>query len=194
MAIATQVLFFDNFGALESHLQSLYARYSETASKYREVLGEMMRRSNQGGGEEEKWSQEMAATISGAEKPEAPKKSMSKMLSKKDKPAPDAGWVLFDPFSVFVGQGVNGQAELYFDAINQLDDTTRKLKLAIDILETLRAKASAPAGVSMTVSFVNDVPSRMILKPAETGAFKKKSWTFSFAVPPVKQALAFPQA
>ena len=120
----------------------------------------------------------MAATISGAEKPEAPKKSMSKMLSKKDKPAPDAGWVLFDPFSVFVGQGVNGQAELYFDAINQLDDTTRKLKLAIDILETLRAKASAPAGVSMTVSFVNDVPSRMILKPAETGAFKKKELDF----------------
>ncbi|MGI0039811.1 MAG: hypothetical protein ACREAO_08335 [Nitrososphaera sp.] len=192
MTIATQVLSFDNFGALESHLQSLHDRYGQTAAKYREALGEIMRSNN--GGEGEKWSQEMAAAISGAEKPKASKKSMPKMLSKKDKVAPDAGWVLFDPFSVFVGQGINGQAELYFDAINQLDDTARKLKLAIDILDTLRSKASAPAGVSMTVSFVNDVPSRMILKPVEAGAFKKKSWTFSFAVPPARPALAFPQA
>jgi hypothetical protein len=192
LIIATQVLAFDNFGALESHLQSLHDTYSQTAAKYREALGEIMRSNN--GDKEEKWSQEMAAAISGAEKPKAPKKSMSRMLSKNDKVAPDAGWVLFDPFSVFVGQGANGQAELYFDAINQLDDTARKLKLAIDILDTLRSKASAPAGVSMTVSFVNDVPSRMILKSVEAGGFKKKSWTFSFAVPPARPALAFPQA
>ena len=192
MKIATQVLSFDNFGSLEAHLQSLLGTYSETGAKYREVLGEIMRSSQAG---YKKWSQEMAAAISGAEKPKQQKKNaMPRMLAKKkDGPAPDPGWVLFDPFSVFVGQGVNGQAELYFDAINQLDDTAKKLKLAIDVLDTLRAKAAAPGSVSMTVLFVNDVPSRIMLRPAADGG-RKKSWTFSFAVAPARPALALLQA
>lgn len=188
MTISTQVLSFDNFGSLEAHLQALFDTYSETAGKYRETLGEIMR-SNQAG--DEKWSQEMSAAVSGAEKPKQQKKAaMPKMLAKKkDSPAPDQGWVLFDPFSVFVGQGANGQAELYFDAINQLDDTAKKLKLAIDVLDTLRAKVAAPGMVSMTVSFVNDVPSRIMLKPVAAGG-RKKSWAFSFAVAPARPALA----
>jgi hypothetical protein len=190
-AIATQVLSFDNFGSLEAHLQALLDRYSETAGKYRETLGEIMR-SNQAG--DEKWSQEMSAAVSGAEKPkqqQQKKTAMPKMMlskKKKDGPAPEQGWVLFDPFSVFVGQGASGQAELYFDAINQLDDTAKKLKLAIDVLDTLRARVAAPGSVSMIVSFVNDVPSRIMLKPAAAGG-RKKSWAFSFSVAPARPAL-----
>lgn len=212
MAISTQVLSFDSLGSLEAHLQSLLASYSETAAKYREVLGEIMRNNNssstnniasQGGGNEN-WSQEMAAAVSGAEKPgqqKKKKKSAASMMpgmakgallaKKKEKGAPpDPAWVLFDPFSVFVGQGVAGQAELYFDAINQLDDTAKKLQLAIDVLGTLRARVAAPGSVSMTVAFVNDVPSRIMLRPAAADGKRKKSWTFSFAVAPARPALA----
>jgi hypothetical protein len=191
--ISTQVLSFDNFMSLEVHLQALLDSYSETAGKYREALGEIMRSGKAG---DEKWSQEISAALSGAEKPkqqqqQLKKTAIPKMLAKKkkDSPAPDPGWVLFDPFSVFVGQGINGQAELYFDAINQLDDTAKKLKMAIDVLDTLRAKVAAPGGVSMTVSFVNDIPTRIMLRPVAAGG-RKKSWAFSFAVAPARPALA----
>lgn len=185
----TQIVSFDNFAALEAHLQASLAQYKESSSRYREALGEIMR---SGEGKDDKWAQEMTAALGsgGGEKPKKSAKNRSKAFrGKKEDSAPAAGWALFDPFSVFVGQGASGMAELYFDAINQIDETARKIQLSIDILATLRSRIAAPGSVSLLVSFVNDVPSRIILRPGVQG-LKKKSWSFSFSVPAAKAVLA----
>jgi hypothetical protein len=188
----TQIASFDNFAALESHLQSSLGQYKESSSKYREALGEIMR---SGEGKDDKWSQEMMAALGGGkaapggEKPKKNTKDKPKVFGdKKENPAATAGWAAFDPFSVFVGQGASGTAELYFDAINQIDETARKIQLSIDILGALRSRIAAPGSVSLLVSFVNDVPSKVILRPGTEGS-KKKSWAFSFSVPAAIAAL-----
>ena len=186
----TQVIVFDNFGALESHLQGLLDHYKGSAAKYREFLGEVMR-SN--AGEDSKWSQEMSAALVGGEPKKTKDKPKTKTKafggSKKEKAeSVQGGWVSFDQLSVFTGQGAAGTAELYFEAINHLDDTARRLQLSIDILGTLRSRLAAPGSISLVVSFIDDVPSKMILKPAPPNV-KKKSWAFSFSVPVVQPAL-----
>ena len=40
---STQVLSFDNFGALENHLRSLKSRYGDLIKKYEETLGSILR-------------------------------------------------------------------------------------------------------------------------------------------------------
>lgn len=186
---------FDNFGALESHLQGLLDHYKGSTAKYREFLGEVMR-SN--AGEDSKWSQEMSAALVGGEPKKTKDKPKTKAFggSKKEKvEGVQGGWVSFDQLSVFTGQGAAGMAELYFEAINHLDDTARRLQLSIDILGTLRSRLAAPGSISLVVSFINDVPSKIILKPAPPNV-KKKSWAFSFSVPvvqPAPQQLAAPR-
>lgn len=182
----TQVISFDNFGALEAHLQGLLDHYKGSAAKYREFLGEVMRSTSS---DDNKWSQEMSAALAGGE-PKKTAKEKPKVFggSKKEKAESVQGWVSFDQLSVFTGQGASGTAELYFEAINHLDDTARRLQLSIDILGTLRSRLAAPGSISLVVSFINDVPSKMILKPAPSD-IKKKSWAFSFSVPVVQPAL-----
>ena len=41
--MSTQILSFDNFGALETHLRSTKTRYAELIKKYEETLGSILR-------------------------------------------------------------------------------------------------------------------------------------------------------
>lgn len=176
---SAQVISFDDFGALEAHLHTLLDHHKELAAKYREALGEIMR-----GGDkvDEKWSQEMSVVLAG-EKPKVAKEKPRLIGgAKKESKDQNQAWVPFDPFSVYTGNSASGAAELYFEAINQLDDTARRIQLSIDIMNTLRSRFSAPGSISLTVSFVNDAPSKMILKPVARD-LQKKSLAFSFSVP-----------
>ena len=103
--------------------------------------------------------------------------------------APTGEWVALDPMSVFVGPKSRGMAEIYFDTINVLRENTGKINLALSICNTLKAKAATSGSASLIVSFVNDIPIKMVLKPADENMAKKYSMTFNFAVP-VAQTLA----
>lgn len=217
MPVSTQVLFFDNLGALEAHLQGLLTDCKESADEYREILGEYLRK-RQGQKEEEQWSQEISQEISqalsgnagrpaekdakekkggmfGSKQKEKgglfgdkPKKEKGSMFGGNKTKAP-ADWVSFDPFSVFVGQESKGVAELYFEAINSLDEIAKKTEVALATLGTMKGKAASAGNVSAVVSFINGVPVKVILKHAAEDQKKRKKIEFSFAVPVARPAL-----
>ena len=48
---------------------------------------------------------------------------------------------------------------------------------------TLKAKAATAGSTSLVVAFVNDIPTKVMLKPIRAGQAKKYSMVFSFAAP-----------
>jgi hypothetical protein len=100
----------------------------------------------------------------------------------KDKPDSSGEWIALDPLSLFVGQKTRGLAEIYFDTINILKENLTKINSAISVCSALRAKAATAGSTSLVVSFVNDVPTKMMLKPLRDGSSKKYTMAFSFAV------------
>lgn len=214
MSVSTQVLYFDNLVALEAHLQGLLVQCKESAEEYRGLLGEYLRK-RQGQKEEEQWSQEISQALSGnpgapSEKKDAKEKKgglfgndkqkekgMPSGQPKKEKGSMFGGgksktptdWVPFDPFAVFVGQESKGVAEMYFEAINSLDEAAKKTESALSTLGTLKGKAASAGSVSAVVSFINGVPVKVILKQATDGQKKRKKIEFSFSVPVARPAL-----
>jgi hypothetical protein len=195
---STQILTFDNFGALEIHLRSLKSRHAELIKKYEEALGSILRETSRVANPkaqkvQEKWAVDMQQALASAKDKKVGAKASppaKKPAAAKEKPEAPAGeWIALDPMSVFVGPKNRGMAEIYFDTINALRDNTGKINLALSICNTLKAKAATSGSTSLIVSFVNDIPAKMVLKPTDEGMAKKYSMTFSFAVP-VAQALA----
>lgn len=215
MSVSTQVLYFDNLVALEAHLQGLMVQCKESADEYRELLGEYLRK-RQGQKEEEQWSQEISQALSGnpdvpSEKKDTkekkgglfgggkqkekggmpggqPKKEKGSMFG-GGKPKAATDWVPFDPFAVFVGQESKGVAELYFEAINTLDDAAKKTESALSTLGALKGKAASAGNVLAVMSFINGVPAKVILRQAADGQKKRKKMEFSFVVPVARPAL-----
>lgn len=183
MVLSTQVLTFDNFNGLETHLQVLLTHYKETAAKCRESLGEILR--SKPDTKDDKWAQEYNQALAGAggKKASKPSKKEDKKSDGGKKGEQDLDWIDFDPFSIFIGAEIKGMAELYFDVINQVDDTIRKLELAMTTLETLKGKATSSGGVALIVSLVNDVPTKIVVKPAASSASGKTVVSVSFALP-----------
>jgi hypothetical protein len=208
-AVATQVLSFDSFGALESHLRMLKNKYSDMIKKYEETLGFILRDTKPTSSKtqkvQEKWALEMQRTMTAtaaakgtqlAKKEESkPKLPFGMVIGKdkekeKDKPDGTGEWIALDPMSLFVGQKTRGLAEIYFDTINILKDNLAKISAAISVCSALRAKAATAGSTSLVVSFVNDVPTKMMLKPLRDGASKKYTMAFSFAVPAMPSSAA----
>lgn len=192
MQLPTRVLSFDSLGALEAHLRALLGRYKETSTAYREALGDVLRSAGaEQAGEKDAWAQEMTAALSGGgkEKTEAkgaPKKI--KIFGEKKKAEADPGWIAFDPFSVHIGQETKGLAELYFEAINQMDESARKLELALAVIDTLKAKTPQSAGVSVMASFINDVPGKVIIRQAAQNRNARARLVVDFTIPSARPA------
>jgi hypothetical protein len=79
-------------------------------------------------------------------------------------------------------------AEIYFDTINILRDNVAKINLALSVCSALKAKAATAGSTSLIVSFVNDIPTKVMLKPANAKELKKYTMAFSFAVPSMPSA------
>ncbi|MGH9992292.1 MAG: hypothetical protein ACREAZ_06570, partial [Nitrososphaera sp.] len=97
-------------------------------------------------------------------------------------------WVTLDPMSVYVGPKNRGLAEIYFDTINILKEYVGKINLALSICSAVKAKAAMSGNTSLVVSFVNDIPTKVLLKSADDSASKKYTMSFSFAVPSMPPA------
>lgn len=213
MSAATQVLSFENFGALESHLKMLKNKYTDMIKKYEETLGFILRDTKPTSKKTQKvqqtWALEMqhtlaktASTAKGtqqqpAKKEEAKPKlpfnivpfgSKNKEKEEKDKLDSTGEWVSLDPLSLFIGQKNRGLAEIYFDTINILRENLNKINSAISVCSALRAKAATAGSTSLVVAFVNDIPTKVMLKPLRDGATKKYTMAFSFAVPTMPAA------
>ena len=187
-----QILSFDNFGALETHIRILKSKYADMIKGYEETLGFILRdtrpSTTKSSQLQQKWSEEMQAALNsreGGTKPGMGKKDDGKKKQGgKDKDDPALGeWVTLDPMSVFVGPKNRGMAEIYFDTINMLRDNLGKLNLALSICGAVKAKAAMSGNTSLLVSFVNDIPTKIVLRSSEETAAKKYSMSFSFAVP-----------
>ena len=199
MAVAAgiQILAFDNFGALETHLRILKAKYNDMIKSYEETLGFILRDTRPSTIKnqqlQQKWADEMAQAINAKE--EAPKLGAKKEDGKKmfggkgGKGDPSTGeWVLLDPMSVFVGPKNKGMAEIYFETVNMLKETVGKLTMALSICQAVKAKAAMSGNTSLLVSFVNDIPVKVVLRSSEETMTKKYSMAFSFAVPSMPPA------
>jgi len=204
-SIATQVLSFENFGALESHLRALKNRYGDMIKKYEETLGFILRdnkpTSTKTQKVQEKWALEMqraitptAAAAKGkqmAKKNEGKPKMFGNGNGKdKDKDMLESSgeWIPLDPMSLFIGQKNRGLAEIYFDTINMLRDNVAKINSALSVCSALKAKAATAGSTSLVVSFVNDIPTKVLLKPVRGDGSKKYTMAFSFAVPSMPPA------
>jgi hypothetical protein len=205
---STQILSFDNFGALENHLRVLKNRYNDLIRKYEETLGYLLRDTRPAGPKgqkvQQKWSQDMQLALTNskassntnivvAKKEEHHTNIMNKLpfgsiKGKEKQDASSSEWISLDPMSIFVGSKNKGLAEIYFDTINSLRDTISKINLALSICSTLKAKAATTGNTSLVVSFVNDVPTKVLLKPTDKNAAKKYSMAFSFAIPAMPPA------
>lgn len=202
LSTATQVLSFENFGALEAHLRILKSRYNDMIKKYEETLGYILRDSTPTSQKnqkvQEKWTVEMQRTMASSTKAKVVKKEESKSSSlspskffgngkdKEKNERPSADWISLDPMSIFVGPKHKGMAEIYFDTINLLRENVGKINLALSICSTLKVKAATAGNTSLIVSFVNDIPTKVMLKSARDGQSKKYTMAFSFAVPSVR--------
>jgi hypothetical protein len=198
-AAGIQILSFDNFGALENHLRLLRVKYTDMIKSYEETLGFILRdtrpstvKSQQ---MQQRWSEEMQQALNAEEeKPKqglAMKKDDNKKMfgGNKGKGDPALGeWVALEPMSVFVGPRNKGMAEIYFDTINMLRDNLGKITMALSICGAVKAKAAMSGNTSLLVSFVNDVPSKIVLRSAEDTQVKKYAMSFSFAVPSLPAA------
>jgi len=202
LRMATQILSFENFGSLEAHLRMLKSKYNDMIKKYEETLGFILRDTSNVNPKtqkiQEKWAIEMQRAVSSSAKvtatkvtakKEEKKSSPSKLFGKaKDK---DNGkenensleWIALDPMSIFVGPKNKGLAEIYFDTINVLRENINKINLALSICSTLKTKAASAGSASLIVSFVNDIPTKVLLKSADDGKEKKYTMAFSFAIP-----------
>lgn len=196
LPVATQVLSFENFGALEVHLRMLKGRYNDMIKKYEETLGYILRDTKPASSKtqkvQEKWAVEMQrAMASSAKAAKVAKKEEKKSPSPKlfgkgkdnDKQENILEWITLDPMSVFIGQKNKGLAEMYFDTINVLRENINKINLALSVCSTLKAKAATAGSASLIVSFVNDIPTKVLLKSADESEAKKYTMAYSFAVP-----------
>ena len=92
-------------------------------------------------------------------------------------------WVSLEPMSVYVGPKNKGMAEIYFESINMLQENVGKLNLALSVCGAVKAKAAMSGNTSLLVSFVNDIPTKVVLRSSEETMTKKYTMAFSFAVP-----------
>ncbi|MGI0049134.1 MAG: hypothetical protein ACREAW_06295, partial [Nitrososphaera sp.] len=177
---ATQIMSFENFGALESHLRVLKNGYNDMIKKYEDTLGFILRDTKPTSVKtqkvQEKWALEMqrAMVSTTPAKGQVSKKEESKPKlfgnnkdkdKDKDKPESSGEWIPLDPMSLFIGQRSRGMAEIYFDTINILRDNVAKINLALSVCSALKAKAATAGSTSLVVSFVNDIPTKVMLKP-----------------------------
>jgi hypothetical protein len=193
----TQVLSFDNFGALESHLRTLKNRYSDLIKKYEETLGYILRDNKPTSMKtqkvQEKWALEMQRAMTPAAGVPKGKQIVKKEESKpmfgsgkdkeKDRPESSGEWISLDPMSLFIGQKNRGLAEIYFDTINILRENVAKINSALSVCSALKAKAATAGGTSLVVAFLNDIPTKVLLKPTRDEGSKKYVMAFTFAVP-----------
>jgi hypothetical protein len=200
--MATQVLSFENFGALESHLRVLKNRYNDMIKKYEETLGFILRDSKPTSAKsqkvQEKWALEMqramTTTAMAAKSKQIVKKEENKPKmfgngkDNEDKPESSGEWISLDPMSLFIGQKNRGLAEIYFDTINILRDNVAKINSALSVCSALKAKAATAGSTSLVVSFINDIPTKVLLKPVRDDGSKKYTMAFSFAVPSIPSA------
>jgi hypothetical protein len=198
---ATQILSFENFGSLESHLKGIKDKYSAMIKSYEETLGFLLRDTKVGGKAQQKvqdkWALEMqramATTPAAAKDGKIVRKQESKPMfgngkdNKNEKPEVLGEWISIDPMSLFIGPRNKGLAEVYFEAVNLLKENVAKLNMAISVCSSLRARSSAASSTSLIVSFVNDLPIKIILKPAKDSGKKKYTMAFTFAIPSVAQ-------
>lgn len=187
MTMSAYIISFDNFAEMEEHLQGLLTRHRDAAARYREALGEIMCRGGKAGGkEDEKWLQEMRKALAAAEGGKKKQDDREKpggffKKEKKHNHEIQERWVEFDPFSVFVGSDLRGSAELYFEAINHLEETANRIQVALNVAGALKSRAASPGGVSLLASFVGDAPSKIIVRPASAAG--KKTITVDLAIP-----------
>ena len=198
--MATQVLSFDNFSALEHHLRVLKNKYNDTIKKYEETLGFILRDTKPTSMKtqrvQEKWALEMqramgsTSAVKGKQivkKDESKPKFFGNGKDKgKDQPIDSSGeWVPLDPMSLFIGKKNRGLAEIYFDTINVLQENVIKITTALSVCSALKAKAATSGSTSLIVLFVNDIPTKVLLKPAKDDGTKRYTLAFSFAVPSI---------
>jgi hypothetical protein len=107
----------------------------------------------------------------------------------KEKSDPLLGeWVSLEPVSIFVGPKNKGMAEIYFDTVNMLKENVSKLTMALSICGAVKTKAAMSGNTSLLVSFVNDVPTKIVLRSSDEAQAKKYAMSFSFAVPSLPPA------
>jgi hypothetical protein len=193
-----QILSFDNFGALENHLRLLKIKYNEMIKNYEETLGFILRDTRpstiKGQQTQDRWSAEMQQALSGADektKPGMHRKDDGKKMfgGNKEKRDPSLGeWVALEPVSIFVGPKNKGMAEVYFDTVNMLKENVGKLNMALSICSAVKAKAAMSGNTSLLVSFVNDIPTKIVLRSSDEAQAKRYGMSFSFAVPSMPPA------
>ena len=192
----TQILSFENFIGLENYLRMIKNKQTEMIKNYEETLGYILRdtkaASVKGQKVQQQWALDMqrAIAIPSAKDNKIVKKeeNKSKMFGNgkdkaNDKPESSGEWITLEPMSLFVGPKNKGLAEVYFDAINLLKDNVGKLNTALSVCSSLRARAAAASSTSLVVSFVNDLPTKIVLKSMKGSEQKKYSMAFTFAVP-----------
>ncbi len=188
--LSTRVQSFDSLGALEAHLRGLLGQYKEISISYRETLGDVLRSTGPEQAGNDPWAQEMAGALGGAGAKEELKEGQKKikLFGEKKKAETSPGWIAFDPFSVRIGQEPRGLAELYFEAVNQMDETARKIELALAVIDTLKAKVPQTAEVSVVASLVNDVPAKVVIRQAARAKSAKARLAVDFKIPGVVPA------
>jgi hypothetical protein len=69
-----------------------------------------------------------------------------------------------------------------------LRENMGRITLALSICQAVKAKAALSGNTSLVVSFVNDIPSKVLLRSSDASLAKKYTMSFSFAVPSMPPA------
>jgi hypothetical protein len=202
MSAASQILSFDNFSGLENHLRGLKNKYNDMIKKYEETLGYILRDAKPSSSKtqkvQEKWALEMqhALATKSAATTNKPVKSVDKPKlfgngngKDKDRSQVPGEWISLDPMSLFIGSKNMGLAEIYFETINVLRENVIKINAALSVCAALKAKASSAGSTSLVVSFINDIPTKVLIKSAKDSKVTKYTMAFSFAIPSMPPAV-----
>jgi hypothetical protein len=196
LSTGTQILSFENFSGLENHLRALKNKYTDMIKNYEETLGYILRDTRTGSAKVQKvqqqWALDMqkAMTTTAAKDKNVMKREESKPKmfgngkdKNNEKSEASGEWITLEPMSLFVGPKARGLAEIYFDTVNILKENVIKINMALSVCSSLKAKAASAGGTSLVVSFVDDLPTKVVLKAIKDGGQKKYSMAFTFAVP-----------
>lgn len=204
--LATQILSFDDFSSFEAHLRVIRERYNETLKKYEDILGNILRTNDPpSNSTDQKWAIEMQKNLAGMSSRRTtngigkdnaklslgkiPKLKFANGIGKHNKdaenrssPSDSEEWISVEQVSILIGQKSKGLAELYFDSINSLKDKIANIDQAISICERLGTQNSSTSNASLVVSFVNDTPSKILVKPANNNDDTSKKYSLMYNV------------
>lgn len=163
---STEVMNTSSLQELLERLDATMNRYELLANEYETRLGELLRKTE--GGDQSGISLEDLQKLQGnaSEKPKKGGKNKRGKKGKSKKGGVDPDWITYRDIMIFKGNTVNGETELYFEALGSIKEKIEKLKRVREATGEL-GSSGLGSGITYLIYLREDIPERIVLRREE---------------------------